>query len=149
MPARLRTAVLARDATCVVPGCEVRRGLQIDHVVPLSEHGPTRLDNLARRCSWHHYLKTHQGWRLSGGPGSWEWRGPEHASPTGTAPARAVPLDRRRAPAPRLAVPNGSSTSTACLTPSGIRSGGALASGGGIRCGRGIRFGGAALDMAT
>jgi hypothetical protein len=93
MPARLRTAVVARDETCVVPGCDVRHGLQIDHVVPIAERGPTRLDNLARLCSWHHYLKTHHRWRLSGGPGSWEWRGQEHASP---ARDRPRPRSRRR-----------------------------------------------------
>ena len=81
IPAHLRTALLARDPTCVVPGCGVREHLEIDHVVPLAEGGPTRLDNLARLCQWHHQLKTYRGYRLSGGPGQWLWQGPDHEVP--------------------------------------------------------------------
>ena len=73
IPARLRTALEARDQTCVAPGCDERDGLEIDHIVPLAEGGPTRLDNLARLCHWHHMLKTHRRWRLKGAPGRWEW----------------------------------------------------------------------------
>jgi uncharacterized protein DUF222/HNH endonuclease len=73
IPATIRTALEARDVTCVVPGCDARDGLEIDHVVPFAEGGPTRLDNLARLCRWHHSLKTHRGWRLSGVPGRWDW----------------------------------------------------------------------------
>lgn len=77
IPARIRTALEARDSTCVVPGCDVRRGLEIDHRIPWAEGGPTTLDNLVRLCGWHHYQKTHRGYRLEGGPGRWEWRGPD------------------------------------------------------------------------
>jgi Domain of unknown function (DUF222)/HNH endonuclease len=100
MPSRLRTAVVARDETCVVPSCDVRHQLQIDHVVPMAEGGPTRLDNLARLCSWHHYLKTHHGYRLSGGPGLWRWRDPEHApraAAAGATRSRARRRDRSEA----------------------------------------------------
>ncbi|MDQ3766295.1 MAG: HNH endonuclease [Actinomycetota bacterium] len=71
IPARLRTAVEMRDRTCVVSGCDVRRHLEIDHIRPRGDGGPMRLDNLARLCRWHHYLKTHRGYHLSGAPGSW------------------------------------------------------------------------------
>jgi hypothetical protein len=71
IPARVRTALEARDQTCVVPGCDERNGLEIDHIVPLAEGGPTTLANLARLCRWHHSLKTHRGWRISGEPGGW------------------------------------------------------------------------------
>lgn len=71
--AHVRTAIEARDATCVVPGCDVRSNLEIDHVVPLADGGPTRLDNLARLCRYHHGQKTHRGWRLEGRPGEWRW----------------------------------------------------------------------------
>jgi hypothetical protein len=81
IPARLRTALDARDDTCVVPGCDERESLEIDHVVPLAEGGPTRLENLARLCHFHHSLKTHRGWRLSGGPGRWDWIRPTRAPP--------------------------------------------------------------------
>lgn len=70
IPARLRTAVIARAPKCEVVGCEVRHHLQIDHIVPREEHGPTRLDNLQRLCPHHHYLKTHKGYTIGGEPGA-------------------------------------------------------------------------------
>ena len=76
IPARLRTALEARDQICVIPGCDVRRGLEIDHMVPYAEGGPTVLENLARACHFHHYLKTHHGWVLAGRPGAWTWDPP-------------------------------------------------------------------------
>ncbi|MDQ3785505.1 MAG: HNH endonuclease [Actinomycetota bacterium] len=81
IPARLRTAVELRDRTCVVPGCDVGRHLEIDHIRPRVEGGPMRLDNLARLCRWHHYLKTHRGYALSGGPGSWSFESPHRQRP--------------------------------------------------------------------
>ena len=83
IPAHLRSALEARDRTCVVPGCDMRTGLEIDHVVPFAEGGSTRMDNLARLCRFHHGEKTHRGWRLSGGPGKWTWtRGRSRAAPS-------------------------------------------------------------------
>ena len=76
IPRRLRSALEARDQTCVVPDCDVSEGLEIDHVKPLAEGGPTRLDNLARLCRWHHSLKTHRGWQLTGRPGRWNFSRP-------------------------------------------------------------------------
>jgi hypothetical protein len=73
IPAHVRTALEARDPTCVVPGCEMRTGLEIDHIVPFSEGGSTRLENLVRLCRYHHGEKTHRGWRLRGRPGEWTW----------------------------------------------------------------------------
>ncbi|MDA8366440.1 MAG: DUF222 domain-containing protein [Actinomycetota bacterium] len=64
IPSALRAALVERDPVCVVPGCNVRNGLEIDHVVPFAYGGPTSLENLARLCHWHHYLKTYEGWRL-------------------------------------------------------------------------------------
>ncbi len=61
----LRTALLHRDPTCVVPGCGLATGLEIDHIIPFAEGGPTALDNLARLCHHHHFLKTYEGWDLS------------------------------------------------------------------------------------
>lgn len=73
IPAPLRTALEARDPTCVVPGCNKRRDLEIDHLVPFANGGETKLENLARLCRWHHAQKTHHGWRLDGAPGNWTW----------------------------------------------------------------------------
>ena len=77
IPARLRTALEARDPTCVVPDCDVRHGLEIDHLLPWAEGGPTTMDNLARLCEWHHHLKSHCGYLLGGSLGAWEWSGPD------------------------------------------------------------------------
>jgi hypothetical protein len=76
IPAHVRTALVARDPACVVPGCDTRDGLEIDHIVAFAEGGATSLGNLCRLCHWHHYLKTHQGHRLSGEPGDWGWEPP-------------------------------------------------------------------------
>ncbi len=61
---QLRTALAFRDRTCVVPGCGVSFGLEIDHVIPFAEGGPTELENLALLCHHHHFLKTFEGWTL-------------------------------------------------------------------------------------
>ena len=81
IPAHLRTALEARDPKCVIPGCDVRDRLEIDHLLAFAEGGPTALDNLARICHRHHYLKTHQGWVLAGGPGAWTWDRPRERPP--------------------------------------------------------------------
>jgi len=60
----LRTALAHRDRCCVVPDCGVAFGLEIDHIRPFAEGGPTSLDNLALLCHHHHYLKTYEGWTL-------------------------------------------------------------------------------------
>jgi hypothetical protein len=80
--APLRRAVIERDQTCVVPGCDVRQGLEIDHrIIPVVENGETALWNLARLCHHHHYLRHRRGFRLEGGPGDWQWLPPERPPP--------------------------------------------------------------------
>lgn len=78
IPAHLLTALEARDPTCVVPGCDRRTDLEIDHVVPFTQGGETRLDNLARLCGFHHAQKSYHGWRLTGSPGAWRWKRGRH-----------------------------------------------------------------------
>ncbi|MCA1843466.1 MAG: 13E12 repeat family protein, partial [Actinobacteria bacterium] len=75
--AHQRTALLARDPKCIVPGCEIRRGLQFDHLGPYVETRYTSVESLARLCPWHHYQKSHCGYTYRGGPGTWEWIPPE------------------------------------------------------------------------
>ncbi len=77
IPRALRVALQVRDATCVVPGCDVSSPLEIDHIEPFARGGPTRLSNLCRLCPHHHDLKTYRGWTIRGGPGAWEWRRPD------------------------------------------------------------------------
>ncbi len=61
---RLRTALVYRDRTCVVPGCGMPYGLEIDHVDGWALGGLTELANLALLCTHHHRLKTYDGWVL-------------------------------------------------------------------------------------
>ena len=70
IPTRIRTALVSRGYVCARPGCGCRRNLQIDHVKPVHEDGPTELDNLDWLCPHDHYLKTHKGYVLAGPPGN-------------------------------------------------------------------------------
>jgi hypothetical protein len=81
--ARQRTALEVRDPCCVVPGCDVRDHLEVDHITGVKDNGPTKLANLGRLCPWHHYLKTYKGYVLSGGPGKWRF---EHSDEGGPDP---------------------------------------------------------------
>jgi hypothetical protein len=82
VPVPVQTALNERDLTCVVPGCDVRDGLETDHrVIPFVDGGVTALHNLSKLCHWHHYLKTHKGFRIEGGPGHWQWLPPERPPP--------------------------------------------------------------------
>jgi 5-methylcytosine-specific restriction endonuclease McrA len=73
IPAHLETALSRRDTVCQVPGCGVRNGLERDHIIPISEGGPTELANLVKLCRRHHFTKTYGRFRLVGRPGSWRW----------------------------------------------------------------------------
>ena len=94
LPAKLRTAVEERDRVCQVPTCDMSVGLEIDHIVPFAEGGPTTFENLVRLCKRHHLQKTHDGYRLlERRPGEgvgggelnseqrWEWRPPKCNDP--------------------------------------------------------------------
>ncbi len=81
VPTALRHALAMRDPVCVVPTCTTRAGLEIDHVVPFAMGGPTSLENLARLCHHHHYLKTYEGFTLTpvdtdGAARSWRFEAP-------------------------------------------------------------------------
>jgi hypothetical protein len=80
-----RTALLARDPECVVPGCHIRTGLEIDHVADWASTKVTTIDRLARLCHHHHNQKTRDGWQLNGQPGRWQWIAPHPTSPDPTA----------------------------------------------------------------
>jgi 5-methylcytosine-specific restriction endonuclease McrA len=64
IPFKLRRALEARFPTCALGTCANDQFLEIDHVVPLEDHGRTELDNLWRLCSHHHRLKTYEGWKV-------------------------------------------------------------------------------------
>jgi hypothetical protein len=58
--------VIKRDRHCSFPGCTappVR--CHVHHVIPRSQGGPTRLDNLTLLCMFHHLIAVHRwGWTL-------------------------------------------------------------------------------------
>lgn len=98
IPAALKTALVARDRTCVVPGCKSSFRLEIDHIKEFARGGPTALSNLCRLCAYHHRLKSVSGYRIEGGPGAWRW-----VAPPGTRSVRSTGDDR---PAPEAAFPS-------------------------------------------
>jgi hypothetical protein len=77
IPAHLRSALEVRDQKCIVPRCNNRRDLQIDHRKGFGGARVTKLEDLGRLCRWHHYLKTFCGYTYRGGPGNWQWIPPE------------------------------------------------------------------------
>ncbi|MGH8870517.1 MAG: HNH endonuclease [Acidimicrobiia bacterium] len=61
IPPSLRRAILHRDGNrCAIDGCDSRNRLQVHHVVPWSQGGPTDPSNLITVCWYHHHLAIHQ-----------------------------------------------------------------------------------------
>lgn len=77
-PPHLAEHVVARDRTCVYPGCRVpAHRCDIDHHVPRSGGGPTSAWNISSLCRSHHRLKHSPGWRVTRRVnGSVTWRTP-------------------------------------------------------------------------
>jgi hypothetical protein len=95
IPAHLRSALEVRDPKCIVPRCDMRRGLQIDHRNTFNRTRVTKLDDLARLCRWHHHQKTFLGYTYRGGPGTWEWIPPENRDEDLSALRRIITCARR------------------------------------------------------
>lgn len=100
-----RTAVRARDLTCVFPTCDrPPQWCDVHHLIPWARGGVTAVDNLVLLCRHHHTLVHEAGWTITGSPGSLRfWRG------DGTE------LDTN--PPPRLPRPSPWFTSTTENTP--------------------------------
>jgi 5-methylcytosine-specific restriction endonuclease McrA len=98
IPAVLRTALKARDRTCVVPGCTSTFHLEIDHIVEFAKGGKTMLSNLCLLCRRHHAMKSQDGYRIEGRPGDWRWVPPPERGRQ-PAPAGADGRRARRRPA--------------------------------------------------
>lgn len=57
-----RRFLRVRDVTCRFAGCmRPAAGSDIDHTIPHSECGPTKIENLAHLCRGHHVQKTRNG----------------------------------------------------------------------------------------
>lgn len=72
IPNRLRRFVLHRDGGCTADGCTSRYRLEVHHVIPWSEGGPTTPENLTTLCWFHHHVVVHGfGYRIDPrlGPG--------------------------------------------------------------------------------
>jgi hypothetical protein len=95
-----RTALIARDPQCVIPGCHTRHDLEIDHVQNWATTKTTTLDNLARLCHHHHALKTYEGWQLHGPPGHWTWHPPTNPPPHPPRPDAPTPEHPHSQPTP-------------------------------------------------
>jgi len=67
VPPHLRRAVIKRDRHCSFPGCSLPPvRCHVHHVIPRSQGGPTRLDNLTLLCAFHHLIVIHRrGWSLT------------------------------------------------------------------------------------
>ena len=65
-PAVIETALAELYSQCVIEGCDATRHLEIDHNLPWSEGGPTRLSNLNPVCTYDHREKHRRNLRLAG-----------------------------------------------------------------------------------
>lgn len=75
-PGWLRDAVLARDATCAAPGCQVAaRRCQLDHAQRWQDGGHTDVANLAPLCATDNQARERDGWDAVGtADGTRRWR---------------------------------------------------------------------------
>ena len=81
IPTKLRRALETRYPTCGVQSCANDQFLEIDHLVPIEDHGATEIANLWRLCSHHHALKTYQGWKVVGVNGDRDLVPPDDPDP--------------------------------------------------------------------
>ena len=74
---RQRAALLVREGfTCSIEDCDRQADLEIDHIQPFAQGGPTCVGNFFHPCHHHHVLKDLYGWTLTGGPGHWRLEPP-------------------------------------------------------------------------
>ena len=65
VPDGMRRALIVRDRGCSFPGCDRRpRRCQAHHVRHWADGGPTKIDNLALLCRFHHQLLHHGDWEI-------------------------------------------------------------------------------------
>ncbi|HVQ88714.1 MAG TPA: DUF222 domain-containing protein [Actinomycetes bacterium] len=65
IPPAIRTAVTARDRTCIADGCyRPPEHCDIHHIIFWEHGGTTSLNNLAMVCRFHHRTIHHKGWTI-------------------------------------------------------------------------------------
>ena len=65
-----KSALLWRDPTCVVEGCNATLRLEGDHRTPWADTKVTVVSDMDHLCGHHHDLKTYKGWALVAGVGT-------------------------------------------------------------------------------
>lgn len=100
-----RSALIARDRHCAVPGCDVTHGLESHHVKPWEDTHQTRLDDLARVCSHHHDQISYEHWTLDGPPNQRSWAPPEGGPPPGPFDDDGIHLQPGDIPTPPVGGP--------------------------------------------
>jgi hypothetical protein len=60
IPIAVRRAMNLRDDGCVFPACGAKIFIDGHHITPWAEGGPTKLENLASLC-WYHHNLLHEG----------------------------------------------------------------------------------------
>ena len=72
-----RQMLIARDGGCFACGADPDI-CDVHHVRPVSQGGPTKLDNLVLACWQHHTAVHHFGWQIHGPPGNRTLHPPNH-----------------------------------------------------------------------
>src|SRR5699024_5296161 len=63
--AHQRRALMVRDGSCVIPGCNVPSDwCEAHHVTEWSRGGPTSIDNAVQLCFYHHRNIDNIGWKI-------------------------------------------------------------------------------------
>jgi hypothetical protein len=83
IPRALRRWLEQEYPTCGRKACDNDLFLEIDHIVPVEEHGPTAKHNLWRLCPRCHKLKHLFNWKVIGTPGGWDLVPPDQVDERG------------------------------------------------------------------
>jgi 5-methylcytosine-specific restriction endonuclease McrA len=81
VPAKLRRMLEDAYPTCGNSRCASSFGLEIDHIIPVADGGPTTFENTWRLCKACHKLKHLFGWKVVGPPGHRDLVPPDHPEP--------------------------------------------------------------------
>jgi hypothetical protein len=81
IPAKLRRKLERLYPTCANATCGNDQRLEIDHIRPFADGGPTDEHNCWRLCPHCHDLKTYYGWTVVGEPGTRQLIAPDDPDP--------------------------------------------------------------------